>query len=340
MQVGGTEPDRIGAEAEERGLGEIDLAAEAEHDGKPEHRDRERGRLHQDVEDIAVEPQRGRERDQHGRADEIRQVPNESRPRAQDGCRYRHVVASGRHAFSATRSPKMPCGRKIRNATSTRKAKAVLVRHRDVCRAERLDDAEREPADDRAGDIAKAADDGGGKGLQRDGRAHLDRDEQDRRDQNAGEAAEHRGVDEGDHDHGGDGNAEQRGHLLVLRGRLQLLAEQGVLEEPVVEDDQRDRDRDDQEILAVEIDGPELDARRLEPALQHLRLRAIDREHRIREQDRGADGRDDDRKVAAMTQGIVDAKIEDDAEQRHAGEREQERQPVGPAEIDRNTTIR
>ena len=36
------------------------------------------------------------------------------------------VVAGGAHAFSATRSPKIPCGRNIRNATSTRKAKPSL----------------------------------------------------------------------------------------------------------------------------------------------------------------------------------------------------------------------
>ena len=133
----------------------------------------------------------------------------------------------------------------------------------------------------------------------------------------------------------GDGDAEQRGHLLVLRGRLQLLAEQRVLEEPVIEDHERDGDRDDQEILAVEIDRPELDALCLEPALQHLRLRAVDREHGIGEQDRGADGRDDDRQEGAVAQRIIDAEIEDDSQQRHAGEREQERQPVRPAEIDR-----
>ena len=36
-----------------------------------------------------------------------------------------------------------------------------------------------------------------------------------------------------------------------------------------------------------------------------------------------------------MAQRIIDAEIEDRAEQRHAGERDQERQPVRPAEIDR-----
>ena len=132
----------------------------------------------------------------------------------------------------------------------------------------------------------------------------------------------------------GDGDAEQRGHLLVLRGRLQLLAEHGALEEPVIEDHQHDGHRDDQQILAVEIDRPELDARRLEPALQHLRLRAVNRQHRIGEQDRGADGGDDHRQKGAVAQRVIDPEIEDRAQQRHAGQRDQERQPVRPAEID------
>ena len=46
-------------------------------------------------------------------------------------------------------------------------------------------------------------------------------------------------VDESDHDHRRHGNAEQRRHLLVLRRRLQFLAEQRVLEEPVLKRDQQ-----------------------------------------------------------------------------------------------------
>ena len=39
-------------------------------------------------------------------------------------------------------------------------------------------------------------------------------------------------------------------------------------------------------------------------------------------------------KKGAVAQRIVDAEVEDRAEQRHAGQRDQERQPVRPAEID------
>ncbi|MGY3460301.1 hypothetical protein ACVWW5_005751 [Bradyrhizobium sp. LM3.4] len=126
MQIRRPDADRIGAEPEERGLRQIDLTAQAEHDRQPEHRDRERGGLEQDVVNVSVEAHVGRERDQDRRTDEIWQVPDQQRLRVNGGRRYRHVVAGGAHAFSATRSPKMPCGRKIRKAIRTRKAKPSL----------------------------------------------------------------------------------------------------------------------------------------------------------------------------------------------------------------------
>ena len=126
MEIGGADTDRVSAEAEECRLRQIDLAAQAEHDRESEHRDRERRRLHQDVEDVAVEPHARGERHQHRGRNEIRQVPNQKRLRMHCGRRDRHVVAGRAHAFSATRSPKIPCGLKIKNATSTRKAKPSL----------------------------------------------------------------------------------------------------------------------------------------------------------------------------------------------------------------------
>ena len=126
MQIRRADADRIGAEPEERGLRQIDLAAQAEHDREAEHRDRERGGLEQDVVNVSVEVHVGRKHDQDGRADEVRQMPDQQRLRVDGGRRNRHVVAGRAHAFSATRSPKMPCGRKIRKAISTRKAKPSL----------------------------------------------------------------------------------------------------------------------------------------------------------------------------------------------------------------------
>ncbi|WP_218673606.1 hypothetical protein, partial [Burkholderia cenocepacia] len=91
------------------GLRPIDFSAQAEHDRQSEHRDREGRGLEQDVQHVAVELHAGGERHQRRGAQEIRQVPNDQRFRAH-GRRRNHVVA-GAHAFSATRSPKMPCGR-------------------------------------------------------------------------------------------------------------------------------------------------------------------------------------------------------------------------------------
>ncbi len=126
VEIGGAEPDGIGTKAEERRLRQVDLAAKTQHDAKPEHGDRERGRLQQDVEDVAVETHACCERDQDGSGDKIRHMADQDEPRAQDRRRCLHVVAPNAHAFSATRSPNSPCGRKIRKAISTRKAKPSL----------------------------------------------------------------------------------------------------------------------------------------------------------------------------------------------------------------------
>jgi hypothetical protein len=74
MIVRGSEANGVSAQAEERRLRQIDLAAQAKHHRETEHRDRKGGRLHQDVVDIAVEPHRGGQRHQDGGADEIRQM--------------------------------------------------------------------------------------------------------------------------------------------------------------------------------------------------------------------------------------------------------------------------
>src|ERR1700730_12598121 len=52
----------------------------------------------------------------------------------------------------------------------------VLVGYRNIGRAKRFDDAKRQPADDRAGDVAEATDDGRRESLHRDRRSHLDRE--------------------------------------------------------------------------------------------------------------------------------------------------------------------
>ena len=118
MQVGRPESDCIRAEAEEGGLREVDLPAEAEHDRQAEDRDRKSGRLDEYVDRVVVHRQQARDGDRERR-----------KRRVSDGARDSPSIRrSNRHdyAFSATRSPKMPCGRKIRNATSTRNAKPSL----------------------------------------------------------------------------------------------------------------------------------------------------------------------------------------------------------------------
>ena len=111
--VGRAEADAIGAEREERGLREIDLTAEAEHDRKAEYGDRVGRSLHENVRDIAVGLDGRRERHQRDGDERVGKVSDRG-------------AAHLGQAFSATRSPKMPCGRTTRKRTSARKAKASL----------------------------------------------------------------------------------------------------------------------------------------------------------------------------------------------------------------------
>ena len=108
MVVRCSNTDGIGAQTKKCRLRQIDLPAQAQHDRETEHRDGECHGLHQDVVDIAVELHRGGERHQDRGDDEIRQVTQQQRLCTWRGHGDRHVLAGGAHAFSATRSPKMP----------------------------------------------------------------------------------------------------------------------------------------------------------------------------------------------------------------------------------------
>jgi hypothetical protein len=120
VQIAGAKADRISAETEKGGLGEIDLAAEAKNDGEAKDGDRIGCGLDEDMEDIVAEgDERRRRNDENGET-------RVSRGR-QDAQRRRDTrLRRDAHAFSATRSPNKPCGRKIRKAINTRKAKPSL----------------------------------------------------------------------------------------------------------------------------------------------------------------------------------------------------------------------
>jgi len=118
MEVGRPETDGIGTKAEEGSLRQVDLAAQAKHDGQTEDRDRIAGRLHQDVHHVIGQGQQPYRR--HGQ----RRQRYVSQRAGKSSRRQRRSHSD--YAFSATRSPKIPCGRKIRNPTSTRNAKPSL----------------------------------------------------------------------------------------------------------------------------------------------------------------------------------------------------------------------
>ena len=102
------------------------------------------------------------------------------------------------------------------------------------------------------GDAAESADDGRAERLEPEHRPHLLGDEEDGPDQDAGRRPEDRAVGEGDGDHRRDPDAEQPRHLLVLRRRLHLLAQRGLLEEEVLETEQGQGAQDDDDVLGVD----------------------------------------------------------------------------------------
>ena len=108
-----------------------------------------------------------------------------------------------------------------------------------------------------------------------------------------------------------------------------------MLEQPILEPNQGEGHRDDNEILAVKIDGSDLESRGVKPARQHLGLWSVERQHGVGEENRGADRRDQHRQISSIAKRIVDGEIEHGAEQRHACDRDQKGEPVGPAEIHR-----
>jgi hypothetical protein len=129
------------------------------------------------------------------------------------------------------------------------------------------------------------------------------------------------------------GIAEQARHVLVLRGRLQLFAQHGVLEEEELECDHDHGHREYHQILAVEEYRADLNATG-DHVVEPLWLRAENRQHGVLQEDGCSQGGNDDGQEAAMAQRVIHAIVEDEAEDPHAQQCEHEGKPVGEAHAD------
>src|SRR5215469_9784761 len=115
----------ISTQTKKGGLRKIDLTGITQHDSQPDYRDRIRSGLHQQVEIVSGHGQEERGDNCH-RCDKDNE---EAASVIGTALRCRFMGFAGNdsaHAFSATFSPKSPCGRKSRNKTSTIKANASL----------------------------------------------------------------------------------------------------------------------------------------------------------------------------------------------------------------------
>jgi hypothetical protein len=216
-------------------------------------------------------------------------------------------------------------------------AENTAGQHADVAGPERLDQAEQDAADHRAGEVADAAEDRGGERLQAGQEAHrvLDRAVVGGV-HHPGQRGE-RGADhEGCRDHGVGLHAHQAGDARVLGGRPHRAAQLGAVDE-VHQPGQRDRGRhQDQDLHGV--DDRAADVERL--ARQQDRERLVvrlpdDHRERLQQQahaDRG-DQRGEPRRVAQRPVGdLLDREVEDRADDDRRDQRDQEQQPARQAQ--------
>ena len=115
------ETNRIGTKPEKGRLRQVDLSAKAQHHGQPHHSHRIGHGLHQNIGNISVKCGGRGHIDQHRNQRDISEKST-LLPLCGSAININHAA----HAFSATRSPKMPCGRNTRKATNTKNAKPSL----------------------------------------------------------------------------------------------------------------------------------------------------------------------------------------------------------------------
>ena len=182
----------VRADSEERDIAKVEKPGEADDDVQAEGEEGVEANPRDDAHDVIV----GRE-----------QRSGEREDRKPD--RGERLVAHDPHTFSrsARPSPSSPSGRKTRVMIRTRERDDVLEGRIDEGDGEALDNAEEQPAEHRAPDVADAAEHRRGECLEPGRVAH---DEVDLRiieaDQYAGRAAERRAEEEG----GADNLADTR----------------------------------------------------------------------------------------------------------------------------------
>ena len=220
-----------------------------------------------------------------------------------DACVPSAVAANGagrrRQTFSSRFSATSPVGRTAsvssRSANTTMSISPGLEKLRRVA----LDQADEQPGDDGALDVAETADNDDGERLDDHRRAGEGREHQHRAQHRARHAGERGGDHESEHDQLVGIDAHQAGGLAILRHRPQRLAEKREFHERIEQADGRRRDHDDQHALRGEkypADADDLVAVR---GLERVRDRPEPGEHRVLEHDRNADGRDQREQLAA-----------------------------------------
>ena len=133
----------------------------------------------------------------------------------------------------------------------------ILPEHRDcrrICWSDLIDDADAERADDRADDVADAADDHGHEAVDDVVLAEAGPTLPIWREERAGQSGEAAAEGEGEHVHPLGAHAHAGGHLAVLHDGADEQAERGFGQEQVRAEDDDDGEADDEDAVPAEDD--------------------------------------------------------------------------------------
>src|ERR1700730_13675997 len=203
------------------------------------------------------------------------------------------------------------------NGDHDNKSVGVAKVRRDVSRAEGLDQAKEQSANDGARQIAKSADHADHESLEAETAAHGRFGEEDRRYQQPRDPRQHGTEGKGDGDGAVDGDADQSGRVQVLCGRLHQDSEPGPgQEEELQQEDHRER-RKDEELMHRQDEAAETQRRAADRGGQRDRQRPPNDQREIFQYDPHRDRRQDHQKCRTSAQRKIDQHHEHDADQRH-----------------------
>ena len=300
----------IGADREQRGVPERDLADRAGNQGEAEREHAEQPGVDQGLEHVEGHRQQRQDREDAGR-DQQRPARNAHRAARRD---ERAGQRLGRRLPCAGEQAVRPQHEHDDQQQEREQIAVAGAEHGD---AVALDQSEQQAADHRAGHIAGAADDFGDDALERRLQAHRGVDlVVVHADQQAGDAAkrsrnaEHRLIDAVDVD------AHLHRGVAVLRGGADGPAELAVAQEHEQQQRAGDADASDQQIERADRAAADLESHIRQLARQRARIGREGQHHQLVEHEADADRRQQRRDAHRVLQRTQAEPLDDQPDQR------------------------